>query len=1154
MYKIFKSLFVVLGLLLIVTIVYFIFFCRVNNNTLFKKLSPSVTNIHFSNNITYNNLFNIYTYNNFYNGGGVAIGDVNNDGLPDIYLTANQGKNKLCLNEGNFHFKDITNKAGVAGTKPWSTGVSMVDINGDGLLDIYVCNAGLFKGKKRENELFINQGVDSKGIPHFKEEASKFGIADSGFSTQAYFFDYDHDGDPDMYLVNYSPKSINSFNLRDSTLRTKVDYNGGDRLYRNNLISTSSGSLANQKNKRNGQIFTDVTKQAGTYSNAIGLGLGATVGDINGDGWMDIYVSNDFFERDYLYINNKDGTFREVLRNQMSSISNASMSGDMADLNHDGYPEIFIVDMLPHNQKRLKTLTDFIGWDRYQALIKMGYYKQFKRNMLHLNNGDGTFSEIGRYAGIDATDWSWGGLIADFNLDGRRDIFVPNGIYKDLDNKDVLISFIRNRKEFIKNGHINYKELIQKTPSNPTSNYMFKNNGDFTFTNKAKKWGLGEPGFSNGAAYGDLDRDGDLDLVINNVNMPVFIYKNQTIELYPDRSWLEVKLEGKYPNTLGIGAKVELSYNGQHKYAQQMLQRGFQSSVDPVLHLGFKRNIDKIDTVKVHWSNGQISLKTDVKTGQILVVKQGSFKKDTKFPVNTISLTEKAQAGKQYLTNITVKMGFNWKHKESSYNDFKHWPLLYHMRSAEGPPLCTGDINNDRLEDFYVGGAAGQPGALFIQEKNGGFDRVAQPALEADRNAEDTDCIFFNNGGMPELYVASGSDEFPTKRRNYADRLYKLNTQGKLIKLKDALPKPEGGYKPSSVVCATDLNGDGDLDLFVGSRMNPVDYGLPVGGRLLINIGDGQFKDMTDQLAPQLLPKNLKSAGITDAAWGDLNGDSQPDLVIVGEWMPITILYNKNGHLQEADPNQTKLNHTNGWWQSVTLADLNGDGKLDIVAGNFGLNTKWRATPNKPVEMWVGDFDHNGTIGHILSTYTNGNGPYPIALRQNLIQQLPYLKSRYPTFSSYAEKTIDDIFTQNQLDDVIHYQAGQFASVISWNQENGSFRVDSLPFRVQLTPVYSILAEDINGDNIPELILGGNLSSAKPQMGPYNASYGTILQQDSSGIYHEISDSKSGFFVRGEIRDIKAISSHGKKLILVARNNSKIKIFKLNSIHYCPDK
>jgi len=1095
---------------------------------LFEQVGPSTTTIRFSNDLTYNNSFNIFTYRNFYAGGGVALGDVNGDGRLDVYLTANQKSNRLYLNRGDFTFEDVTEEAGVGGEMPWSTGVSMADVNGDGWLDIYVANSGPFVKPRRENELFINNGDGT-----FTKRAEAFGIANAGNSIQSAFFDYDHDGDLDLFVLNnYASKPVEQYDLKNN-LRNTNDERGGDRLYRND-----EGK------------FVEVTEEAGIYNSEIGFGLGVSVGDVNRNGWMDLYVSNDFFERDYFYLNDRNGGFTEVLADTLSSISTTSMGGDIADLNHNGYPEIFVADMLPRSEERVKTVADFVGWEQFQAEVDMGYHRKFARNTLHLNDGNGTFSEIGRYAGVEATGWSWGALIADFNLDGAREIFVPNGFYRDVTNKDLLVRM--NTREFrrsvVQNGRVDYEKLVQKTPSVPLSNNMFEKQGTLQFVNRAAEWGLGGPSFSSGSAYGDLDRDGDLDLVVNNVNARPSLYRNRTAERHPNRSWVRLTLEGIPPNTNGVGAQVEVVADGHRFYAEQMPQRGFQSSVDPTLHLGLGSDVSTLDTLKVRWPDGRVSLRTGVDVNRRLTLRQANAEDRNTAAYRVLPAGPKDTEA--LLEDATGEMGFDWTHEESAHNDFEQSPLLFHMRSTEGPTLCVSDATGDGTDEVYVGGARGRPGALFKRGDDDRFDHVPQPPLKADRTAEDTGCAFVDTDGddRAALYVASGSSEFPAGSPHLTDRLYRMEKEnGRLRRMEGALPRPEGGPTPTGTVQAADIDDDGAQDLFVGTRLMPVSdttgYGVPVGGRLLKNTGTGTFRDVTDERAPELRADAVESAGVTDAAWGDLNGDGAPDLVVVGEWMPLTIFWNRDGRLERADLSRLGLDRTRGWWQSIALADLDADGTPDLVAGNHGLNSRLQARPEQPLRMWAGEFGGKKGIEQILATYRGEKWPFPMALRQDLIQQLPYIESRYPTFESYAGETISEVFDPEPLQKATRYRAEQMASVVAWNEGGGHFRVDSLPFRAQLAPMHGLLAAEMDGRPGAEILMGGSLEAVKPQAGSYEASRGVALRAGSSRTYRAMSRQEHGFTVSGEVRAIRSLKYDGHVMVIVARNDEGLKVF-----------
>ena len=1115
-------------LILAIFTLFFLTNCKPKEIPLFEKITPEQSGISFQNNLTVTQEHNIYHDSNFYAGGGVGLGDISGNGLPDIYMISNQGSNRLFLNKGDFVFEDITEQAGVGGSKPWSTGVSFVDINGNGLLDIYVTNSGPGSGEDRMNELFINNGDMT-----FTEQAEVFGIADSGYSIHAAFFDFDNDGDLDMYLVNnhaYQPIGAYDLSVLD---REETDYRGGDRFYRNE-----------------GGVFTDITEESGIYSSGFSFGLGASVGDLTRNGFMDIYVSNDFFERDYLYINNGDGTFREVIEEKLSSISTTSMGGDIADLDNDGLPEIFITDMLPKREKRLKMISDFIDWEQYQEEIELGYHRKFTRNTLQYNHGDGIFSEIGRYAGVEASDWSWGALVADFNLNGLRDIYVPNGFYKDVTDKDYMLN-IRQQDVMRPDGQLDYVKLVELTPTTPILNYMFENLGNLRFSSRAVEWGLDIPGFSHGAAYGDLNGNGALDLVVNNVNMEMFMYRNRSPERYPDRSWLQIRLIGEGENTFGVGAQVELVSGGQYWYVEQMPQRSFQSSMDPVLHIGLGERVSVIDSLEVRWPDGRISLLTGVDARQRIDIDQQNATENQK---KLQSPAQKRLSGNTPLVqNITGQAAPDWQHSESEFDDFSMYPLLFEMRSSEGPALCTGDATGNGRDDFYAGGARGQAGALFLQDEEGRFSRNDQPALDADSESEDTDCIIFDadGSGQSALYVASGSSEFMAGNPALADRLYRLNEDGILERDQDALPELPGGNMPTGVVRAADVNGNGLMDLFVGVRMTPLGagvaggFGVPVSGFLMKNDGNGRFEDATDDFAPGLRADELKSAGISSAEWGDLTGNGLPDLMVAGEWMPLTIFFNNGGRLERADPQKTGLVDTRGWWKSLAFADLNGNGLLDFVAGNHGLNSRFRASREEPLQLWAGDFNNNGMIEHLIANYNNG-GPYPVAQLNDLLYHITNLRGRVQGFEDYAERTVHELFTQPELENAYHYQVEILESVIGWNDGNGAFQIEELPDQAQWAPLYSILPADLNGSGAPEIMLGGNLNAVRPQAGPYDALFGLVLARNPEGNYQTLGMGESGFFSEGEIRSIQSLSAGSRTLYVVARNNRELQFFEIN--------
>ncbi len=1080
-----------------------------NEEQLFEKLPASRTGITLSNDLSYDEDFNIYKYRNFYNGGGVAIGDVNNDGLLDIYMTANQKPNRLYLNKGDFQFEDITESAGVKGERAWATGASFADVNGDGWLDIYVSNSGDVKGDNKQNELFINNGDLT-----FTERAEEFGVADRGYSTQASFFDYDKDGDLDLYLLNNSYRAIGSFNLQRNE-RGERDPIGGDKLYRND-----------------GDTFTDVSAEAGIYGSIIGFGLGVTISDFNRDGWMDMYVSNDFFERDYLYINNRDGSFSETLERSINSISGASMGADAADMNHDGYPEIFVTEMLPEPEERVKTVTTFENWDKYQFSVKNGYYHQFTRNMYQLNLGGARFSEIGRLAGVEATDWSWAALMADLDHSGTTDIFVANGIYQDLTDQDYIQYASSNEiiQSVTSGDNVDYKKLIDLIPSNPIPNYAFSGTDGLRFVNKAEEWGLAQPSFSNGSAYGDLDNDGDLDLVVNNVNMEAFVYRNRASEQGRGH-WLQVRLEGESPNTLGVGAQLSVWAGGKLHWREQMPQRGFQSSVDPRLHVGLGE-ASRIDSLQIVWPDGKVQRLYGLEANQRLSLRQSEATDQPAWSPQPPS--------SPLLGEATGEVALAWSHSENDFVDFDREQLLFHMRSTEGPAVCTQDLNGDGYPELYLGGAKDQPGSLWSPQGADRWRQLPAPALAEDALAEDVACAFFDadGDGDQDLYVASGGTEYSSGSSGLFDRLY-LNQEGRWVR-SQGLP---ARFSSTGALAVGDFDGDGDMDVFTGDRLRPFYFGQPVDGRLWANDGQGSFTDVTTRVAPGLLASGM----YTGAAWADVDADGDLDLVTAGEWMPIRVWGNQLAETGEAVfkelTTEAGLGGTSGWWNQVIAADLDADGDTDLLGLNHGLNSRFSASPERPASLWVGDFDANGSTEQILSVW-NGEESYPMVLRHNLVGQLPGLKKKYLKYEAYKEQTIEDIFTPEELERGRRLEATTLASMVFWNDGTGVFTGQELPVEAQFAPMYAGEVTDLDGGT-PEVLLGGNLWEVKPEAGRYDASYGVTLSLQG-GSYRTMPPERSGYLTKGPVRAIRRINTPEGPRLLVVRNNLPPQWFKRN--------
>ncbi len=1079
--------------------------------TLFTLLTPEESGIDFINYVENQKDFNIFKYRNFYNGGGVAIGDINNDGLPDIYLTGNMEPNKLYLNKGNLQFEDITEKAGVAGNKPWSTGVTMADINADGLLDIYVSNAGNLEGNNHDNDLYINNGDLT-----FSERAHEFNLAKTGFSTHASFFDYDKDGDLDAYILNNSNIPVSSLGYAEQREVRAQDWEGVPHIFRgvgDMLLRNDNGT------------FVDVSEDAGIYGSLIGFGLGVLVTDMNNDLWPDIYVSNDFYERDYLYINQKDGTFSEEIKAYTQHLSLSAMGIDIADINNDGHNDIFITDMLPEPEQRVKSVMEFEGYNVYDLKRSKDFYQQYIQNTLQLNNGNGTFSEVAYYSGIHATDWSWAGLMFDMDNDGLKDIFVTNGINHDLTDLDFVDFFANEiiQKMALTGRKESIDSIINKMPIKPQTNYAFSNNGDITFKNANKEWGFDLPTRSNGAAYGDLDNDGDLDLVINNVNTQSFVYRNNTNEKLKN-NYLQLTLKGTDKNPFAIGSTVTF-YFGENIVNQELIpSRGFQSSVDYVMNLGLGA-VTEIDSMRVIWPNDKTTMQYNIKANQRLALSQETAT-ETYTPTSNGTLSSLMKE----ITPSVLRV-----HQENNYNDFDYEGLIYKKLSQEGPALAVGDVNGDGNEDIYLGGAKGSAGQIYLHLGAGKFRVMASKIFETHQAFEDTAAAFLDTDGDGDLdlMVGSGGNEVG-QDKTYRTRLYLNDGNGKFVASDQSLPTT---FKNVSVIAPNDYDGDGDMDVFIGSRSVVGVYGLNPDHLLLEN-RDGTFVDATERRG-----YNLKDEGmVTDAIWADLDGDGKDDLVTVSDWGTPKIHKNSGRRVQRI---ASSLDSLSGWWNTVEAADLDKDGDLDLILGNHGENLHYKPTPGNAMKLWVNDFDNNGTIEQIVTLHENGKD-FPIHQKKEVTAQLVSLKKENLKASDYARRTILELFPENVVAQAIVKESSISSSVIAINNGDGQFEIKKLPPRVQFSCVCDIQCTDVNNDGYLDLVMAGNDFEFKPQFSRLDANFGNVLLGDGSLNFKWQDYNNSGFFVRDEVKHLKKIrDKNNNEFLIVAINDGAPKLFAL---------
>jgi enediyne biosynthesis protein E4 len=1092
----------------------FCFSCRRDSQekTLFELQQN--TGIGFENTVTDGRLENSFLFRNFYNGGGVAIGDLNNDGLADILFTSNMGDNKIYLNKGNFKFEDITAKTGMVQDSMWSTGVVLVDINNDGWLDIYVCNSGHMGSGHRKNKLYINNHDLT-----FTESAAQYGLDISAYTTQVSFFDYDNDGDLDCFMINNSPIPVNTLN--NSNRRDLPDQQwpvekflkgGGDHLYRND----------------NGH-FTEVTKEAGIHGSLISFGLGVSVGDINGDGYPDVFVSNDSYERDYLYINQKDGTFKDELEDYFGHTSFSSMGADLADINNDGYPEIFTTDMLPEDDYRLKTLGAFDNIDLYNAKIKAGFYYQYVKNCLQLNIKNGKFCDIADYAGVSASDWSWGALFFDMDNDGYNDIYVCNGVNKDVTNLDFMDFFANDvlQKMVLSGKKKESDEILKNVPVHPMLHKVFRNLGNLRFADEGKSWGFTQASFANGAAYGDLDNDGSLDLVVNNENGPAFIYKNNSRELNRN-NYIGVFLKGIGKNSFAIGSKIKVYQGTQVFYRELFPSRGFQSSVDYKQIIGIGK-LDHLDSMIITWPD-RTTLKLDKPAVNKVYTIQETEEKPTPAPASKPVAVP---------TLLQLVKGNFEKHQEDNNIDFYYEHNVPKMLSREGPKAAVGDVNGDGLEDVYIGGTPGHAGQLYLQTKAGTFLKKAEPAFETFADFEDEAVLLFDadNDGDLDLFIGPGGNNNQAFSRQMQNRLFRNDGHGNFTIEPEAFPNNPNGVN-TGVAIAYDFNHDGFLDLFVGGRSIPRQYGSPPSSFLYVNDGKGHFTDIAKTKNPDIANIGM----VTSAAWADIAGDSAKELVIAGEWMAPRIFSFRKDHFEEI---KTNLDSLYGWWESLGVADLNGDGKMDLVLGNIGENFYLRPDSAHPVRLWVNDYDQNGNVDNILTRTIDGKD-MPVFLKHDMELQIPSLKKQNLKHGEYAKKTIQDLFPAALLNGSIVKKFNYCASIVAINLGNGQFEIRELPQMVQLSSVNAIQCLDLNQDGKTDLVLGGNEFGFLPQFGRLDASFGHVLMNDGSGGLAWLDPQRSGLQVSGQTRDIARIRGKGKTSLLFLVNDDYPVLYEIN--------
>jgi len=1071
----------------------------------FKLLKSKDTGIHFNNALEESHIMNIITYPDFYSGGGVSIGDIDNDGYSDIFFTGNQVPPRLYKNKGNMVFEDITEASKLDKIpKGWHTGTSMVDLNGDGYLDIYVCRSVMTAPEDRANLLFINNQDGT-----FTEKGKGFGLDNKGYSVNAYFFDYDKDGDIDIYLANQTSARLSSSDA--VKLRNVVDPYAGDKLFENM-----------------GNRFIDVTEESGIYSSQLGFVHGVAIGDINDDGWEDIFVSNDFFEYDYLYLNNGDKTFTESIKNATKHISHFSMGNDLADFNNDGLLDLMVLDMVAEDNRRLYMNEGGNNQRKFDQTLYYGLHYQYMFNMLHLNNGNETFSEIGMLACISRTDWSWAPLFADFDNDGLKDLYVTNGIRKDIRNIDwgynyrSLIQFVKSFTEFEASQ---WDMLLNSLPYEQVTNYMFRNNGDLTFSKVMNEWGMDQKSYSNGVAYGDLDNDGDLDLVVNNVDAEAFVYENRQRNF----NFIRFRFEGPQNNPLALGTKVRIFHGNHYQYQQHYLSRGYRSSMEPVMHFGLGTDT-LVDKVEVVWPDSRMSNLTNFRANQLIVVK---------YEDSVVPEPDENGKGSYYFEDITDQLEISIQHREDEINDFMLQPMLPYKLSALGPPLAVADVNGDNLDDFYLGGAYHFPGQLYIHTIEGRFEATQEDMWLNERLNEDIGATFFDidNDGDQDLYIVTGGNEFRPDTKYLEDRMYLNDGHGRFTK--DNTLIPDLSFS-GSVAEPGDFDQDGDIDLFVGGRMVPGKYPLPAGSYLYRN-QNGKLEDATDERA-----SGLKDLGmVTDALWSDYDLDGDPDLLIVGEWMPITLFKNDSGKLTQVENKNNGLEFTEGWWWHINANDFDHDGDEDYVLGNMGLNYKFQPSPDEPLELYILDPYESEKINFVIGYHQDGK-IFPTTGRNKTVDQMPSLKRNIPSHDLYAISTLEDIYGTEILEKALNKKMYTLASGYLENKGNGNFEFKPFDNYAQISNTGSSLVVDIDSDGSEDLVLAGNLYTIEAETIRNDAGIGVWMKGDGSGNFMSIPYIKSGLYLDGDVRSLKKVRTWDGYYILCARNNDHITLLKIN--------